>query len=708
MLDGKEFLRIAIFSGVLGFAVFCLSYSLLMWRKRNSVNSRRPTWTRRVAYLFATLGGAGLLATWGFSELESREGTAGGSDLFVVHARRDNAMMRLRPYDEVKAGEVVAEFIPPANQSQLAIKDFQQAQAQVRKEAIRVKPLSIDQGLVQREAQLRSQITQEEGFLLDLQRSRREVEKDRSVLRTEWTREKSQLEAEIASAEKLQRAAASQLDIARAALQQASDAFKKQIITQPVYDERRSALISAELEQNKQQGALSSLTSRLQSLEERYNASDAASRQQLAQIDESLARISRSVEASKRQLASTERLLVEDRTRAKAEIERETEAAELEAAIAAAEKERSIATTQIKAPFGGHVVFRHPAPELAAEGSPVLAISAATGFIARIRLPQAEADQLFSVGDPLPLALKHPVLHNIIPGRFVRIEPLLLENSQVIAVFECTLPPEVVAGLGTSAEPVRVRLLWKPSLLVNPEFQASGVLAALGVLGLMFSGYRGQQGTTPGQAVSRGTLYNLSAAIPAASSKESADQAYVTHRAAEVVDIRSRKPLEPHQDLPGATDALTGLISRSHFLTVAEAEVQAARQSGTQLAVVLIRIDQLRQINMAYSRKIGDSVVHELAKLCRGSRERDVSARWSGEDLVMLLPDTDRAGAQIVAHRLNWGAEQLHFGSAPDLRAALKVGVAELFPDETSILPALLRAEKELGAKDDGTLSRTG
>jgi hypothetical protein len=179
MLDGKEFLRIAIFSGVLGFAVFCLSYSLLMWRKRNSVNSRRPTWTRRVAYLFAILGGAGLLATWGFSELESREGTAGGSDLFVVHARRDNAMMRLRPNDEVKAGEVVAEFIPPANQSQLAIKDFQQAQAQVRKEAIRAKPLSVDQGLVQREAQLRSQITKRKAFCLSCRdpdvRSRRTV-----------------------------------------------------------------------------------------------------------------------------------------------------------------------------------------------------------------------------------------------------------------------------------------------------------------------------------------------------------------------------------------------------------------------------------------------------------------------------------------------------------------------------------------------------
>jgi diguanylate cyclase (GGDEF)-like protein len=149
-------------------------------------------------------------------------------------------------------------------------------------------------------------------------------------------------------------------------------------------------------------------------------------------------------------------------------------------------------------------------------------------------------------------------------------------------------------------------------------------------------------------------------------------------------------------------------MTRSHFLTVAEAEVQTARQSGTLLSVVLIRIDQLRQINIAYGRKLGDGVVQELANLCRGSRERDVSARWSGEDFVLLLPDTDRAGAQIVAHRLHWGAEQLRFGLAPDLRAMLKIGVAELLPGETSIRPALMRAGAELKATEDGTLSGTG
>jgi hypothetical protein len=168
-------------------------------------------------------------------------------------------------------------------------------------------------------------------------------------------------------------------------------------------------------------------------------------------------------------------------------VEREVEAARIEASIATTERERFIDWTHMKAPFSGHIVFRHPTPELAAEGAPVLALSAGPGFIAQIRMPRVELGQLASGGASVPLALERPILHNIIFGHFIRAEPLPLEDDQAIAFFECTLPSEVVAGLGHSADLVRVRLLWKPSLLSNIEFQASALLAAFGVFCFMFS-----------------------------------------------------------------------------------------------------------------------------------------------------------------------------------------------------------------------------
>ena len=209
--------------------------------------------------------------------------------------------------------------------------------------------------------------------------------------------------------------------------------------------------------------------------------------EQLHDIEDDITKLGASIKADEAQLVEIQGLLLADRNRAKVAAEREVEAARIEASIATAERERFIDTTQMRAPFSGHIVFRHPTPELAAEGAPVLALSAGPGFIAQIRMPRTELAQLASSRWPVPLALKHPVLHNIITGHFIRAEPLPLENDQAIAFFDCGLPSEVVAGLGNSAERVRVRLLWKPSLLSNIEFQASAMLAAFGVFCFVFS-----------------------------------------------------------------------------------------------------------------------------------------------------------------------------------------------------------------------------
>ena len=450
VLEGRDLLRIAIFGGVLGFAAFCASYSLLVWQKRNGRIDRQPSRMRRLSYLCMFAGAIGLLGTWAFSQLEKRDGIVDGRDLYVVHARQDSAALRLTPRDEVQAGEVIAEFVSPANQRQRTLNDLQLGQAQMRTEAARAKLLVIDQVLVQREAQTRSQIAQKEGFIFDLQRSQRDIEKTRSALLTEWIREKNQIE----------------LDVARLLPVRPRD---------------------AELEINKRQLVITSLQSRLRSLEDRYNSSDARFSEQLHDIEDDIIKLGASAKADEAQLVEIQGLIVADRNRAKRAAEREAEAARIETSIATAKRERFLDMTQMRAPFSGHIVFRHPAPELTAEGAPILALSAGPGFIAQIRMPRAELDQLASGRSPVPLALEHPVLHNVITGHFIRAEPLPLEDDQAIALFECGLPSQVVAGLGNSAESVRVRLLWKPSLLSNLKFQASAMLAAFGVFGFILS-----------------------------------------------------------------------------------------------------------------------------------------------------------------------------------------------------------------------------
>jgi diguanylate cyclase (GGDEF)-like protein len=488
----------------------------------------------------------------------------------------------------------------------------------------------------------------------------------------------------------------SQLEIARTAQQQAADAFKKQIITQPVYDMRRSNFISAEREVNTQQAALSSLRVRSQALEERFRQTDIALGQQLAQIGENTIKFSASLESYEAQLAGSERLLDEDRARARALVEREIEAADLETSIAAAEKERSIETTQLRAPFSGHVVFRHPTPGLAADGAPVLALSSGTGFLAHIRLPRAEADELASDRQPVPLMLDHPVLRNVISAKFVRFEPMPHMQDQVTAFFDCTLPADIIASLGNSAEPVKVRLLWKPSLLRNTGAQASAAVAFLGVFGLLFSGTRPKQGTQSDRAAGNlpETLAQPQTVSNAATSTGSAP-AFGQISASAIVDIRSRKPLIQHRGELVPKDSVTGLIDRDQFIGIAETEVKNASEAGTTLAVVILRINQLRQTNTIYGRKVGDAVLKDLAELCRGSRDRDLSARWSGEEFVVLLPETDLAGAEVVAERLRARASQLRISDLPHIQSSISVGVAAVLSGETTVLSALERAAQK-------------
>jgi TRAP-type C4-dicarboxylate transport system permease small subunit len=88
--EGSEILRVAILSGVIGFAGFCISYGFYVWHKRNSANRRSKSRTMTLAQLLAFLSCATIALSWAFNEFQGRSGIAGGSDVFVVNARRES------------------------------------------------------------------------------------------------------------------------------------------------------------------------------------------------------------------------------------------------------------------------------------------------------------------------------------------------------------------------------------------------------------------------------------------------------------------------------------------------------------------------------------------------------------------------------------------------------------------------------------------
>lgn len=123
-----------------------------------------------------------------------------------------------------------------------------------------------------------------------------------------------------------------------------------------------------------------------------------------------------------------------------------------------------------------------------------------------------------------------------------------------------------------------------------------------------------------------------------------------------------RYALQAHQDtLRGmmrqledlvATDELTGLFNRRHFLRLALRELDSL-DNGRQHGLALIDLDHFKRINDVYGHAAGDRVLQTFAAVAQAClRDGDVLARYGGEEFVLLLPDTDADQFTACCERL--------------------------------------------------------
>ncbi len=145
------------------------------------------------------------------------------------------------------------------------------------------------------------------------------------------------------------------------------------------------------------------------------------------------------------------------------------------------------------------------------------------------------------------------------------------------------------------------------------------------------------------------------------------------------------------------TDALTGLANRRHFLARLEDEVQRAERYGRTLSLVLLDLDRFKEINDLRGHPAGDEVLRRVAGALREvSREVDLPGRLGGEELVLLLPETDLAGGRAVAERLRAGIGALEFGAEGEAswRVTASFGVA-CIGGETATVDELIHEADE-------------
>jgi diguanylate cyclase (GGDEF)-like protein len=130
------------------------------------------------------------------------------------------------------------------------------------------------------------------------------------------------------------------------------------------------------------------------------------------------------------------------------------------------------------------------------------------------------------------------------------------------------------------------------------------------------------------------------------------------------------------------TDELTGLANVRAFHTILERETERSRRFQSPLGLMMVDLDNFKRVNDEHGHQQGDEVLAAVAAVVRElSRDIDAPARYGGEELVVVLPETDVEGAALLAERMRDAVERLrvpYVGKKGTLRVTASFGVASL------------------------------
>jgi diguanylate cyclase (GGDEF)-like protein len=142
-----------------------------------------------------------------------------------------------------------------------------------------------------------------------------------------------------------------------------------------------------------------------------------------------------------------------------------------------------------------------------------------------------------------------------------------------------------------------------------------------------------------------------------------------------------------------SVDSLTGLATDRAFRGALQGELRRAKRYGLTVPVVLFDLDDFARVNREFGQLVGDRLLREVGILLHNKiRDIDLAARPGEYEMALILPETDRNGALLVAERFRWEVES-HFarreaGGRPD-GLTISAGVA-CYPEDARAPEALL------------------
>lgn len=159
-------------------------------------------------------------------------------------------------------------------------------------------------------------------------------------------------------------------------------------------------------------------------------------------------------------------------------------------------------------------------------------------------------------------------------------------------------------------------------------------------------------------------------------------------------DISERKAMEKEIRRLTEIDSLTQLYNRFKSDTVLNAEIERSQRSLSKFSIIMLDIDNFKKVNDTYGHTVGDEVLKVFARIIRSNiRKIDTASRWGGEELMIIMPESDCIGAQKLAEKLRMKISEYNFLSVGQITASF--GVAEYEKDITES-ELVLRADKAM------------
>ena len=143
-------------------------------------------------------------------------------------------------------------------------------------------------------------------------------------------------------------------------------------------------------------------------------------------------------------------------------------------------------------------------------------------------------------------------------------------------------------------------------------------------------------------------------------------------------------------------DALTGAFNRHYFDAHAPRLAARCRAGGRPIAVLMIDVDSLKQINDAHGHAAGNHALkHVVNRVTSALRPSDLVARIGGDEFAVVMPETDLEAAVQIAERLR---DRVGDTPVEGVTVTVSIGVAAPTPDEDDLNATLRRADAALYA----------